>query len=66
MRTRLHCSREHPRKIVSGSSRDGHGHGHHHGIRGGAFLAGYLNVYFITLFGVARTVMHLASPISSS
>jgi MFS family permease len=29
------------------------------GFGGGAFLAGYLNVYFISLFGVARTVMVL-------
>jgi MFS family permease len=31
------------------------------GFGGGAFLAGYLNVYFITLFGVARTVMVLGA-----
>jgi MFS family permease len=29
------------------------------GFGGGAFLAGYLNVYFMNLFGVARTVMVL-------
>jgi len=29
------------------------------GFGGGAFLAGYLNVYFVGLFGVARTVMVL-------
>ena len=29
------------------------------GFGGGAFLAGYLNVYFMSLFGVARTVMIL-------
>jgi MFS family permease len=29
------------------------------GFGGGAFLAGYLNVYFMNLFGVARTVMTL-------
>jgi len=29
------------------------------GFGGGAFLAGYLNVYFMNLFGVARTVMIL-------
>jgi MFS family permease len=29
------------------------------GFGGGAFLAGYLNVYFMGLFGVARTVMML-------
>ncbi len=29
------------------------------GFGGGAFLAGYLNVYFMGLFGVARTVMTL-------
>src|SRR3984885_7284699 len=29
------------------------------GFGGGAFLAGYLNVYFMNLFGVARTVMML-------
>jgi len=29
------------------------------GFGGGAFLAGYLNVYFMNLFGVARTVMAL-------
>ena len=29
------------------------------GFGGGAFLAGYLNVYFMGLFGVARTVMLL-------
>src|SRR5579859_2835647 len=29
------------------------------GFGGGAFLAGYLNVYFMNLFGVAKTVMAL-------
>src|SRR4029077_602530 len=29
------------------------------GFGGGAFLAGYLNVYFMNLFGVARTMMVL-------
>src|SRR5580658_818566 len=29
------------------------------GFGGGAFLAGYLNVYFMNLFGVARTIMSL-------
>ena len=29
------------------------------GFGGGAFLAGYLNVYFMSLFGVARTIMVL-------
>jgi MFS family permease len=31
------------------------------GFGGGAFLAGYLNVYFMDLFGVARTVMILGA-----
>jgi MFS transporter, OFA family, oxalate/formate antiporter len=31
------------------------------GFGGGAFLAGYLNVYFMNLFGVARTVMALGA-----
>jgi MFS family permease len=31
------------------------------GFGGGAFLAGYLNVYFMDLFGVARTVMALGA-----
>ena len=31
------------------------------GFGGGAFLAGYLNVYFIGLFGVARTLMVLGA-----
>ena len=29
------------------------------GFGGGAFLAGYLNAYFVTLLGVAKTVMVL-------
>ncbi len=31
------------------------------GFGGGAFLAGYLNVYFMNLFGVARTIMALGA-----
>src|SRR5579883_1421428 len=31
------------------------------GFGGGAFLAGYLNVYFMNLFGVAKTVMALGA-----
>ena len=31
------------------------------GFGGGAFVAGYLNVYFMNLFGVARTVMALGA-----
>ena len=31
------------------------------GFGGGAFLAGYLNVYFMNLFGVARTIMVLGA-----